>query len=161
MNIALERLFAGMIATLRSDVIPQVQDPFARGQAVGLIDLINNIAPRVEWARAPLLKSVSEKRRLLKSVADALGQTGAEPDGSLESLSSADLEFEQARLDGLICDAMQAAHTRPQDDAAAKQALGLLIRHAREEATERMKITRKPLFAEIAGGGNDKAAPRE
>ena len=57
MNIALERLFEGMIATLRADVIPRVEDPFARGQAVGLIDLINNIAPRVEWARATRLRS--------------------------------------------------------------------------------------------------------
>ena len=53
---------------------------------------------------------------------------------------------------------MQAAHARPASDAAAKQALTLLIRHAHEEAAERMKMTRKPLFAEIAGGARDKPA---
>jgi hypothetical protein len=50
-TIALERLFAGVIATLRADVIRHIGDPYARGQAVGVIDLINNIGPGVEWAR--------------------------------------------------------------------------------------------------------------
>jgi hypothetical protein len=158
-NIALERLFEGMIATLRADVIPRVEDPFARGQAVGLIDLINNIAPRLEWARAPLLKSVLEKRRLLRSIDEMLGEALAEQTDAPELTESKDLELEQARLDAGICDAMQAAYARPLEDAAAKQALALLIAHARDEAAERMKITRKPLFAEIAGGGKDKPAP--
>lgn len=157
MNIALERLFEGMIATLRADVIPRVDDAFARGQAVGLVDLINNIAPRVEWARAPLLKSVSEKRRLLRAIAAALGEAYVENTRAPELMELKDLELEQARLDAELCDAMQAAHAR--SDAAAKDSLTLLIRHARDEASERMKITRKPLFAEIAGGGRDKPAP--
>lgn len=159
MNIALDRLFEGMIATLRADVIPRIENGFARGQAVGLIDLINNIAPRVEWARAPLLKSVNEKRRLLMTVAEALGEPIAEEPGAPERMESKALEHEQARLDAKICDAMRAAHARPAEDAAAKQALGLLIGHARDEAAERMKITRKPLFAEISGGGEDLLAP--
>jgi hypothetical protein len=158
-NIALERLFEGMIATLRSDVIPQVGDPYARGQAVGLIDLINNIAPRVEWARGPLLKSVVEKRRVLRLVAEAMGEPLVEEASAPEASGSSELEQEQARLDARICDAMQAAHKR--SDEAGKQALGLLIRHARDEATERMKITRKPLFAEIAGGAKDNQVPAQ
>jgi len=36
MNIALERLFEGIVTTLRADVIPHVGDSFARGQAVGI-----------------------------------------------------------------------------------------------------------------------------
>ena len=86
MNIPLYRLIEGIIATMRSDVIPHVSDSYARGQAVGVIDLLNNIAPRVEWAQAPL-----------------------------------------ARL-------VQA--------------------HLHDEMAAEMKITRKPLFAEIASGGD-------
>ena len=58
MNNSLERLIAGIMATLRADVIPNVTDAYARGQAIGVIDLLNNIAPRLEWARAPLVRSV-------------------------------------------------------------------------------------------------------
>ena len=35
MNNSLERLIAGIIATLRADVIPNVTDAYARGQAIG------------------------------------------------------------------------------------------------------------------------------
>jgi aminoglycoside phosphotransferase (APT) family kinase protein len=59
---AQRRLIEGIIATMRSDVIPHVADSYARGQAVGVIDLLNNIAPRVEWAQAPLARLVEEKR---------------------------------------------------------------------------------------------------
>ena len=91
-NIALERLFEGMAPTLRTDVIPRVDDAYARGQAVGLIDLIDSIAPRVEWARAPLLKSVNEKRRLLLAVAEALDEAIVAHAGAPELMNSTELE---------------------------------------------------------------------
>lgn len=72
MNIALERLLEGIVATLRNDVIPHVGDAYARGQAVGVIDLINDVGPRIEWARAPLIETVSEKIALLSAVATLL-----------------------------------------------------------------------------------------
>lgn len=156
MNIALERVFDGIVRALRADVIPNVSDPFARGQAVGVIDLINNIAGRVEWAREPLLDAMREKRRLLASAAEALGEPRPAPSEALEALGSAELMQERARLDAEIGEAMKRAHAR--GDAAARQALGLLIRHAHDEATAAMKWTRKPLFAEIASGKNERAA---
>jgi hypothetical protein len=51
MNNSLERLTEGIIAALRTHVIPHVADAYARGQAIGVIDILNNIAPRLEWAR--------------------------------------------------------------------------------------------------------------
>ena len=84
MNIALERVFEGIVKVMRADVIPNVSDPFARGQAVGVIDLINNVAARIEWARAPLLGAVKDKQRLLRVVAEALGEEAV--DGALKKL---------------------------------------------------------------------------
>jgi uncharacterized membrane protein (UPF0136 family) len=43
-NNSLDRLIGGIIATLRAHVIPNVTDGYARGQAIGVIDLLNNIA---------------------------------------------------------------------------------------------------------------------
>ena len=131
-------------------MIPHVGDGFARGQAVGVIDLINNIAPRVEWARAPLLEGVRARRQLLRTVAGLLGGPAPEGDASPEAMDSAELERERDRLDGAICDAMRAAHARSAGDAAAYEALGLIIRHAHDEAAQQMKQTRKPPFAEIS-----------
>jgi hypothetical protein len=159
-NIALERLFEGIVATLRADVIPNVSDGYARGQAVGVIDLINNIAARVEWARAPLLESVCEKRRLLSSVAAALEEPSPEAGGAMESLGSAELSAERARLEADICEAMKRAHARS-GEPAAREALRLMIRHAHDEAAAEMKLTRKPLFGEIASGKDRKPVPAE
>jgi hypothetical protein len=156
-NIALERVFDGIVAVLRADVIPNVSDPYARGQAVGVIDLINNIAARVEWARAPLLEAASEKRHLLCVIAEALGEPASARLDSLEQMHSAQLSEENARLDAQICEAMRRAHAR-RAEPAAREALGLLIRHAHDEAAAEMKLTRKPLFGEIVSGKNEKSA---
>jgi hypothetical protein len=156
MNIALERLFEGIVATLRTNVIPHVEDSYARGQAVGVIDLINNIAPQVEWARGPLIDSVGAKRRLLRSIADAVDVVGPHDGPAAKEMGSAELLAERVRLDALVCEAIEVAHARPPDDLAAKQALGLLIRHAHDEAAAQMKRSRKPLFAEIASGRNSR-----
>jgi hypothetical protein len=141
LSFALNRLFEGVVATLRAEVAPHVGDAYARGQVIGVIDLLNNIAGRVEWAREPLLAAVREKRRLLAQVGAALGE--AAPD----ELSVAELIAERARLDAEICEAMRRAHARGADEA-----LGLLIRHAHDEAAAAMKWTRAPRFAEMASG---------
>jgi hypothetical protein len=159
-NISLERLFEGIVTTLRADVIPNVGDPYARGQAVGVIDLINNIAARVEWARAPALEAVREKRRLLSGVAAALEEPSPEAGGALESFGSAQLSTERARLEADICEAMKRAHGRS-GESAAREALSLMIRHAHDEAAAEMKLTRKPLFGEIASGKDRKPVPAE
>lgn len=154
MNIALERLLEGIVATLRNDVIPHVGDAYARGQAVGVIDLINNIGPRIEWARAPLIEAVKDKTALLAEVAPLL--PGLAPAGeavAVESLGSDELAAERDRLDGLIGDAIALAHGAGEE---GKSVLTKLVRHLHDEQTRVMKTTRKPLFAEIASGRNDK-----
>lgn len=154
MNIALERLLEGIVATLRNDVIPHVADAYARGQAVGVIDLINNIGPRIEWARAPLIETVSEKIALLSTVATLLPGVAAPGEAvAVESLSSAELAAERDRLDAAIGDALALAHGAGEK---GKPALTNIVRHLHDEQARAMKSTRKPLFAEIASGRDDK-----
>lgn len=153
MNIGLERLIEGIIATLRVDVIPNVTDSYARGQAVGVIDLLNNIGSRLEWARAPILDALREKADLLAGVARLLGVPA--PDGAgppIEAMSSVELLGEGDRLDAAIGDAIALAHARAGEEPAAAEALRLLTRYLHDAATRDMKSTRKPLFAEIASG---------
>ena len=52
MNNSLPRLIDGMIATLREEVIPHVEGEFARGQAFGLIYMLNSIRLRADWSPA-------------------------------------------------------------------------------------------------------------
>jgi hypothetical protein len=153
MNNSLERLIAGIIATLRTDVIPNVSDAYARGQAIGVIDVLNNIAPRLEWARAPLAEAVAQRRAAVEAVRALVPQAPAGAAGlsdqALAAASSAALAAERDRLDGEISDLIAWAHSADaRGDVAA--ATALLRQHVHDELTREMKMTKKPLFAEIS-----------
>ncbi len=62
MQNSLPRLFAGINDALVGDVLPAVDDEFARVQLAACIELLDNIAARVEW-RADLLNEVTRRRR--------------------------------------------------------------------------------------------------
>jgi hypothetical protein len=158
MNIALARLIEGMIATLRADVIPHVADPYARGQAVGVIDLLNAVAPRIEWARAPLRERLMAKRLVIDELSrimavDALPELDADRAGTDELIDAL------ARCDAVLSGALAAAIEggASLDATARDTALALLKAHVQQDMTAEMKLTRKPLFAEIAAGA---AGPR-
>lgn len=160
MNIALERLIEGIIATLRADVIPNVTDPYARGQAVGVIDLLNNIGGRVEWARAPLIALIEEKLSVLSEVTVLANGVSIPSPGDLGRVSSPDLLALRDRLDAALGDAvaaLSALRSGPQAEAA-RDALKLIATHLHDEQARELKMTRKPLFAEIASGRDDKGS---
>ncbi|WP_423457732.1 hypothetical protein [Ottowia sp. VDI28] len=153
MNIPLQRMIDGIIATMRSDVIPHVTDSYARGQAIGVIDILNNLAPRVEWAQMPLARQVDAKRALLAEIAVVLPALAPAARKDLPPPHAADdLLSLKAELDASIGDAI--ALVWPRRHEAGFDRLAALIReHLHEELSAEMKITRKPLFAEIARGG--------
>lgn len=57
---SLDRLFAGMAETLRDTVLPAVDEPYARAQVAACIELLGNLATRVEW-RLDHLQLVTER----------------------------------------------------------------------------------------------------
>jgi hypothetical protein len=46
---SLERLLVGVAAALREDIAPQLEDEFARGQALAGAEILENLVPRVQW----------------------------------------------------------------------------------------------------------------
>ncbi len=153
MNIALERLIEGIIATLRTDVIPNVSDAYARGQAVGVIDLLNNIAPRIEWAQRPIHESVAEKRALLAEIARLVPAAARSAPEAVGASTAAELLLQRDALDARIGDVIAVLSKDASGDAGAA-AMALLRKHLHDEQTLEMKITSKPLFAEIASGSD-------
>jgi hypothetical protein len=151
MNIALDRLIEGIVATLRSDVIPNVTDAYARGQAVGVIDLLNNIAPRIEWAQRPIQEAVEEKRALLAEIARLSPAVVPDVPRSEAASTAEELLAQRGALDARIGDAIAALSKVKRDDAGG-EALALVRRHLHDEQKREMRITSKPLFAEIASG---------
>jgi hypothetical protein len=164
MNNSLERLVEGIVLTLRVHVIPNVSDAYARGQAIGVIDLLNNIAPRLEWARAPIAEAVAERRKAIADVRALLPE--APPavdegfsDQALVSANSTVLAAERDRLDSEIADLIAWTHGgEARGDIGA--AIALLRRHVHDALAREMKMTKKPLFAEIAKGVGD-VRPRD
>ena len=70
-------------------------------------------------------------------------------DQTLAAASSAELAAERDRLDGEIADLIAWTHSQSaRGDVAA--AIALLRRHVHEDLKREMKLTKKPLFAEIS-----------
>jgi hypothetical protein len=46
---SLQRIFDGMVSSVTETVLPHVDDPYARYQLQCLLDLLMNVAERVEW----------------------------------------------------------------------------------------------------------------
>jgi hypothetical protein len=52
-----------MCATLRTEVLPRLDDEFARGQVYGVINLLNTFKARADWAPAFLLLQLDAQRQ--------------------------------------------------------------------------------------------------
>lgn len=150
MNIPLSRLIEGIIATMRSDVIPNVGDAYARGQAVGVIDLLNNIAPRVEWAQAPLAAAVGQKADLLRNVAGVIPEAAGDAVAN-DAMTAEALLARKAQLDAALGNVLAQAWPRRHEEDSSR-AIAAIKAHLHAEADAELKKTRKPLFAEIASG---------
>lgn len=57
---SLDRLLGGMADALRATVLPAVDEPYARAQVAACIELLGNLATRVEW-RLDHLQLVTEQ----------------------------------------------------------------------------------------------------
>lgn len=153
MNIPLQRVIEGIIATMRSDVIPHVNDSYARGQAIGVIDILNNLAPRVEWAQMPLARQVDAKRALLAEIAVVVPAVALAAQVQLPPTHTAeDLLGLKAELDAAIGNAIAVVWPRRHEGGFDRIA-ARIREHLHDEMSADLKMIRKPLFAEIARGG--------
>lgn len=158
MNNSLPRLIDGMVAALRKEIIPRIEGDFARGQAFGVIYMLNSLKLRCSWSDAFL----AEQLKALEVVSDELAALGPslpgaplpgvrapanlpEP-GALEALRDAG----DAKLCALI-DWIAANRERLSADAASqaeKVVDGYLARQAKHE----ISTSAKPMFVEMSGG---------
>ena len=67
MQNSLERLFDGVVTSLRDDVAPAVDDPYARAQVAAAIELLANLAERVEWRSDLLRDEIEQVRAVLET----------------------------------------------------------------------------------------------
>ncbi|CAN5919380.1 hypothetical protein BH11PSE13_BH11PSE13_37630 [soil metagenome] len=156
MNNSLNRLLDGICAALRRDVIPRLDDEYATGQALAVIDLINNLKPRLDWAVPPLAERARLQQALVAELDRLLAADGSDRpryDAPLDDLP-VDGRGLQALCDGL--DAHIGATVRwlgtARHGQAADAARAAISRHVNVELRRDMALTPRPLFAEIARG---------
>jgi hypothetical protein len=158
-NNSLDRLIDGLIATVRAEIIPRLDDEFARGQAYGVVDILNNLKPRIDWLVTPLADEVREQQALLGEFAALFaGEPGfPRPPAAaqLEAGATArDIEALRNRQDEQICAAIdwlgqQRAHY-PQEKMRSVEAQ--IKSHLQRQLKRELSLTPKPLFGEISKG---------
>ncbi|APE45991.1 hypothetical protein BOO69_20780 (plasmid) [Sulfitobacter alexandrii] len=149
MKPSVARMMQGIVETLRDDVIPHVGDGYARGQALGVIDLLNNYGARLDWDGVQIAGQIAAKRAALAEAEALAGGSGAVT-GTVEVPQSTALLAEAAELDRQISERLLGWMA---EGAGAEAAVARLRRHMHDELREDMKLTHRPSFAEIAKGG--------
>ncbi len=156
MNNSLPRLIDGMVATLRSEIIPHLDGEFARGQAFGVIYMLNNIRLRADWSPAFL----GEQLAALAELAAALQALGVEakfiPETARDSTDPRVLEALRDEGDRRVCALMdwleQQRAQLPADTASALDAA--LFRYMNRQLKWELSTSAKPMFAEISSGND-------
>lgn len=143
MNNSFNRLIDGMIETLRHDVIPAIESEFVRGQAFGVIFLLESIKRRASWSPAFLGEQVAA----LNELADTLARNGrlggmpvvAVPLEATEAARDAGDAQVAALIDWL------ADHPHQATSLAIDTYLSRQIRHE-------LTTSARPMFAEMSLG---------
>jgi hypothetical protein len=156
-NNTLDRLFAGLIASLQREIIPRLDDEFARGQAYAAMDLLNNLRPRLDWAVGPLAEQIAAQLAAAERIA-ALAPRHALPESLQAAPRPASGEALRNYRDALDEHLCQVLDGLPQAPAAQRDALqAVLTQYMKEQVRREVSLAAKPLFGEIAGNtGADK-----
>lgn len=155
MNNSLPRLIDGMIATLRNEVIPHVDGEFARGQAYGLIYMLNSLRLRADWSPAFVGEQLAAQRELAMMLQDLGIEAALLPEaGATDGIDMRALEACRDDNDRRICALLdwiddQRSTLAPQRATAIDEALR---RYMQRQLKWELSTSAKPMFAEISSG---------
>lgn len=157
MNNSLDRLFDGVVHALLNEVIPRLDDEFARGQAYAAADLLNNLRPRIDWAAAPLVEQIAAQEQLRLRLAPLLANRDAPlPPAAPAALpkGGSELKALRDRSDAVYSELIHwlAAHRAALPAIAAQAADTALREYMEAQIRREVGLAAKPLFGEIAGG---------
>ena len=156
MNNSLHRLIDGIVATLRSEVIPQVGTEFARGQAFGVIYMLNSIRLRAEWSGAFHAELIAAQLELGEALGPLVAGSGAPalPEAASPGASANRLEAQRDSNDGRICALIdwmsRNTATLGSERHAAFEAA--LHRYMDRQSKFELSTSAKPMFAEMSAG---------
>jgi hypothetical protein len=157
MNNSLERLIDGMAATLRAEVIPHIEGEYARGQAFGVIYMLNSVKLRASWSNAFLLGQL----QALEAAGRALAALAADlPGAPLPDITTpqtlpdaAQLQAARDEGDAKMCALIDwlAEHGGGRADAALK-AQAIIDEYINKQTKYELNASARPMFVEMSGG---------
>lgn len=151
MNNSFARLVEGMCHQLQHEVLPRVDDAYARSQLWGVINALNTFQLRADWAPALLLRQIEQQQRALAEVRALLPDAPAVPAAPGVVVDTAALVAvrEQGNLAIDECLRRLADPALPAAQAASAEAL--LRAAMRGEVELELKHSPRPLFAQMSG----------
>jgi hypothetical protein len=160
-NNSLPRLIDGMIATLRREIIPNIEGDFARGQAFGVIYMLNSIQRRATWSNRFLdeqLRALSKASHDLHALATEL--PGAPLPAVTEPLDLPDastLEATRNAGDEQLCRMIDwlAEQREALPAAVAARADAIIDDYLNRQLKWEIETSAKPMFTEISRGRED------
>lgn len=156
MNNSLVRLIDGMVATLRAEVIPQVGTEFARGQAFGVIYMLNSIRLRAEWSGSFYGEQLAAQLELADTLKPLTVNSHAPalPEAAAPGMPGKALEALRDSNDGRICALIEwmtnNIATLGEERGAAFEAA--LHRYMDRQSKFELTTSAKPMFAEMSAG---------
>jgi hypothetical protein len=163
MNNSFGRLIDGMSATLRAEVLPRIDDEYARGQVWGVINLLNTFKVRADWSADFLVQQIEAQRAALAEAARLLAVAGA---GTAAGAPSTDPGAAPAATPVNELLAARDRHNRILQELlawlegggraslpveAAQRIEQVMLTAMRAETEIELKHSPRPLFAEMSG----------
>ena len=156
MNNSLERLIDGMAATLRAEVIPHIEGDYARGQAFGVIYMLNSLKLRASWSNAFLLgqlQALEAASRELGALADDLPGAPLPDVATPQALPDA-AQLQEARDEGdaKMCALIDWLALYGGRTDAALKAQSIVDDYINKQTKYELNSSARPMFVEMSGG---------
>jgi hypothetical protein len=158
MNNSLPRLIDGMTAILRKEIIPHIDGEFARGQAYGVIYMLNSLKLRASWSNGFL----QEQLRALGDVSHELAPLANDLPGAplpraptlAEFPDAATLEGDRDAGNARLCELIDwlGAHAAKVSPDARARAEAAIDKYLHRQSRHELSTNAKPMFVEMSGG---------
>lgn len=161
MNNSLPRLIEGMVATLRREVIPHIEGDFARGQAFGVIYMLNSIQRRAAWSNRFLSEQLSALNQMSRELTALAGEL---PGAPLPAVAAPPQlpdtpTLEAARDDGdaRLCALIDWLAERRQalPSTVVAQVDAIIDDYLNRQLKWEIETSARPMFTEISRGSED------
>lgn len=158
---SLQRLVSEILAAL-DRAGQHVDDPYVRSQVFAVIDILTNMAPRLEWKQAEVRVTIDDLRAVLHEIARLLGENDPCPEPLVELreqlLSAAtaplgdDLIAQRDRLSRLFITAIERvdAWQSHLPETVARAIAQQCDAYLRRQLDRDLALVRRPLFRRMS-----------